>query len=203
MAGSKADVTICTATIPKRADLLLRAIASVKNQTLKPQAHIFKTDVNKIGGAAMLDKIVSEVKTTYIAILDDDDEFLENHIEVLYNKILEEQADLVYPHFKYAVRGDGGHLERFRGQPWDNNNPHQVPITWICRKDTFLECGGFSFDGYDPNSMNIDETGNRIGHDFLFIKRLAAANKKIVHTPEVTWIYHDDRISTLGMPIKW
>lgn len=202
MAGSRADVTICTATIPKRADLLLRAIASVKNQTLKPQTHIIKTDLKKIGGAAMLDEIVSEVKTTYIAILDDDDEFLENHIEVLYNKILEEQADLVYPHFKYAVRGDGGHLERFRGQPWDNNNPHQVPITWICRKDTFLEVGGFSKD-FEPNSMNIDEQGNRIGHDFLFIKRLAAANKKIVHTPEVTWIYHDDRISTLGMPIKW
>lgn len=202
MAGSRADVTICTATIPKRADLLLRAIASVKNQTLKPQTHIIKTDLNKIGGAAMLDEIVSEVKTTYIAILDDDDEFLENHIEVLYNKILEEQADLVYPHFKYAVRGDGGHLERFRGQPWDNNNAHQVPITWICRKDTFLEVGGFSKD-FEPNSMNIDGQGNRIGYDFLFIKRLAAAKKKIVHTPEVTWIYHDDRISTLGMPIKW
>lgn len=202
MVGSKADVTVCTATIPRRKDLLLRAIESVENQTLKPKAHIFKTDINKIGGAAMLDEIISEVETTYIAILDDDDEFLENHIEVLYNKIIEEEADLVYPHFKYAVRGDGGHLERFRGESWDNNNPHQVPITWICRKDSFLEVGGFSKD-FDANSMNLDDQGNRIGYDFLFIKRLAAVNKKIIHTPEITWIYHEDRISTLGMPLRW
>lgn len=202
MVGNKADVTICTATIPHRKDLLLRAIESVENQTLQPQTHIIKTDVNKIGGAAMIDEIVKEAETTYIAILDDDDELLENHIEILYKKILEEKADLVYPHFKYATRGDGGHLERFRGQAWDNKNPHQVPLTWICRKDSFLECGGFSKD-FDPDSMNLDEQGNRIGYDFLFIKRLAAANKKIVHTPEVTWIYHDDRVSTLGMPLKW
>lgn len=202
MAGSKADVTVCTATIPHRKELLERAIKSVENQTLCARAHIIKTDINKIGGAAMLDKIVEESETTYIAILDDDDEFLENHIEILYKKIIEENADLVYPHFKYATRGDGGHLEKFRGVAWDNKQPHQVPITWICRKDVFLEFGGFSKD-YDPNSMNLDSEGNRIGYDFLFIKRLAAANKKIIHTPEVTWIYHDDRNSTLGMPIKW
>ena len=202
MDGNKADVTVCTATIPSRAEMLKRAIASVENQTLKPKAHIVKLDESKIGQAGVLDLIVSEVQTKYVMFLDDDDEFLPNHIEALYKKIDAEQADLVYPHFKYATRGDAGHLEKFLNKPWDNRYPHQVPITWICRKDVFLEMGGFSKD-YDPNSYILDNEGNRIGNDFLFIKRMAKANKKIVHIPIVTWIYHDDRISTQGMPVRW
>jgi hypothetical protein len=197
-----ADITVCTATIPIRKELLERAKQSVINQTLQPKEHIIKTDVNKLGHAKIIDSIVEQSKTKYIAILDDDDEFLPDHIESLYNCIEQNNADLVYPHFKYATSGNGGHLEKFFNVPWDNANPHQVPLTWICRKDIFLECGGFSKD-YDPLSYNVDSEGNRIGHDFLFIQRLAKANKKIVHLPKVTWIYHDDRVSTLGMPNKW
>ena len=35
------------------------------------------------------------------------------------------------------------------------------------------------------------------------IKKLVAANKKIVHHPELTWIYHVGHGSTLGMPVRW
>jgi hypothetical protein len=35
------------------------------------------------------------------------------------------------------------------------------------------------------------------------IKKLAALNANIVHTPEVTWIYHVENGSTLGMPNRW
>jgi len=202
MAGNKADVTVCTATIPSRSELLERAIASVKNQTLQPKDHIIKLDDQKLGQAAVLDSIVKQAQTKYVMMLDDDDEFLPNHIELLYQKIQEEEADLIYPHFRYATRGDGGHLEHFFGVDWNNEEPHQVPITWICRKDTFLEVGGFSKD-YDPNSYDIDKQGNRIGHDYLFILRLVQNKKRIVHLPRITWVYHDDRISTLGMPSRW
>jgi len=199
---NEADVTVCTATIPTRTEMLERAVASVQNQTLKPKNHIVKLDTEKVGGAAVIDAIVEQADTKYIMPLDDDDEFLPEHVELLYNEIVKHDADLVYPHFKYASIGTGGHLEKFFNKPWDNNHPHQVPLTWICRKDAFLECGGFSTD-YDPNSYNVDNEGNRIGYDFLFIKRMAAANKKIIHLPKVTWIYHDDRISTQGMPLRW
>jgi glycosyltransferase involved in cell wall biosynthesis len=202
MVGIEPDVTVCTATIPSRTQMLQRAVASVNSQTLKPKAHIVKLDENKIGGAAVIDLIVEEAKTKYVMILDDDDEFLPNHIELLYAKIEQEQADLVYPHFRYATLPDAGHLQRFFNQPWDNRYPHQVPLTWICKRDAFLEMGGFSKD-FDPNSYNVDNEGNRIGYDFLFIQRMAKANKKIIHLPAVTWIYHDDRVSTQGMPLRW
>jgi glycosyltransferase involved in cell wall biosynthesis len=202
MVGNKADVTVCTATIPSRAEMLERAIDSVKNQTLQPKDHIIKLDDQKQGQAAVLDSIVEEAQTKYVMMLDDDDEFLPIHIQSLYAKIEEEEADLVYPHFRYATRGDAGHLEQFFNEPWDNRYPHQVPLTWICRTDVFLDIGGFSKD-YDPNSYNLDEQGNRIGHDYLFILRLVQNKKRIVHLPRVTWVYHDDRISTLGMPSRW
>jgi hypothetical protein len=197
-----ADITVCTATIPPRAGLLERAIQSVNAQTLSPKKHHIKVDHGKLGHAAVIDAIVQEIDTTYIAILDDDDELLPEHLEVLHAAMQEHGADLVYPHFRYASLGNAGHLERYFGQPWNNKDVHQVPVTWLCRRDVFLECGGFSKD-FDPNSYELDGEGQRAGHDYRFIQRMAAADKKIVHVPRVTWVYHDDRDSTLGMPSRW
>ena len=197
-----ADVTVCTATIPTRVELLERAIRSVTNQTLKVQEHSIKLDLDKLGQPAVLDQIIQEAKTKYVAILDDDDELLPNHIELLYKKIIETDVDLVFPHFKYSNLSDAGHLEMFRGLPWDNNNPHQVPVTWMAKREAILDVGGFSGD-FDVLSYEVDNQGNRIGPDFNLIKKLAKANKHITNIPEITWIYHVGHPSTLGMPIRW
>ena len=197
-----ADVTVCTATIPTRIELLKRAVKSVETQTLKVKEHLIQLDDKKEGHALVLDNLVKNAKTKYVAILDDDDELLPNHIELLYNKIVQTDADLVYPHFKYSNLSDGGHLEKFRGKPWDNNYPHQVPITWIAKREVVLEVDGFS-GGFDIFSMEVDNEGNRIGQDFHLIKKLAAANKYITNIPDVTWIYHVGHPSTQGIPIRW
>lgn len=198
----KADVTICTATIPVRHELLQRCIRSVGNQTLQPEKHLIKLDEKREGHPAMLDAMIQEATTKYVAILDDDDELLPKHIEAIYKCIQETDADLVYPWFKYSNLPDGGHLEMFAYKPWCDNNIHQVPITWIAKRDVLLEVGGFSKD-FDVDSYKTDNQGNRIGHDFVMIQKLVAANKKIVHHPELTWIYHVGHGSTLGMPLKW
>jgi glycosyltransferase involved in cell wall biosynthesis len=197
-----ADVTVCTATIPTRVELLERAIRSVTNQTLKVQEHSIKLDLDKLGQPAVLDQIIQEAKTKYVAILDDDDELLPNHIQLLYKKIIETDADLVFPHFRYSNLSDAGHLEMFRGLPWDNNNPHQVPVTWIAKRQSILDVGGFSGD-FDVLSYEVDNQGNRIGNDFNLVKKLAKANKHITNISEITWIYHVGHPSTLGMPIRW
>ena len=197
-----ADVTIITATIPPRADLLARAVKSVEAQTLQPAAHLIMEDSNKLGGAAIKDKLLKKVKTKYVAVLDDDDELLPQHIEVIYKCITESGADLVYPWFRYQTSGNAGHLERYFGVAWSNEDVHQVPITWIAKTLTIKRAGGFS-EGYEPESMILDSEGNRIGDDFLLIKRLVEHDKIIKHHPEITWIYHDDRESTLGMPSRW
>lgn len=196
------DVTVCTATIPTRVELLKRAVKSVENQTLKVKEHLIQLDDKKEGHALVLDNLVKNAKTKYVAILDDDDELLPNHIELLYNKILETDADLVYPHFRYSNLPDGGHLEKFRNKPWDNKYPHQVPITWIAKREVVLEVDGFS-GGFDIFSMQVDNEGNRIGQDFHLIKKLAAANKYITNIADITWIYHVGHPSTQGIPIRW
>lgn len=200
--GLIADVTVCTATIPTRAHLLKRAFESVENQTLKVKQHLIEVDEKREGQSSVLDRLIKTAKTKYVAMLDDDDELLPNHIELLYQKITQTKADLVYPHFRYSASHDAGHLEKYRGQPWDNNYPHQVAITWIAKRKTLLEVGGFS-QGFDINSYEVDNEGNRVGQDFHIIKKLAAANKHITNIPDVTWIYHVGHPSTQGMPIKW
>jgi glycosyltransferase involved in cell wall biosynthesis len=197
-----ADVTIITATIPTRADLLARAVASVKVQTLQPAAHLIMEDTEKIGGAAVLDKLLKKVRTKYVAVLDDDDELLPRHIEAIYTSITESDADLVYPWFRYQTSGNAGHLERYFGVAWSNDDVHQVPITWIAKTLTIKRAGGFS-EGYITESMDLDSGGNRIGYDFILIQRLVAHDRIIKHHPEITWVYHDDRQSTLGMPSRW
>jgi glycosyltransferase involved in cell wall biosynthesis len=200
--GLIADVTVCTATIPSRSELLQRCVESVKNQTLQPKEHLIKLDDKRQGHCAMLDAMLEEASTKYVAILDDDDELLPNHIETLCKAITEFDADLVYPHFKYSNLPDAGHLEKYRGVPWSNNDIHQVAITWIAKREALLEVGGFSKD-FDINSYNVDAEGNRIGQDFVMIQKLVKANKKIMHVNSVTWIYHVGHPSTQGIPVRW
>jgi hypothetical protein len=93
-------------------------------------------------------------------------------------------------------------LERFRGQPFDNEHPRQMTGVFLARRNLLLDVGGHSTN-FDANSYEVDKSGNRIGEDFVIVQRLAKAGARFAVSPEVTWIYHDDRVSTLGMPLKW
>lgn len=196
------DITVCTATISIRAELLERAKKSVENQTLKPKKHSIKLDSERQGHTKVLDELINEADTKYIAILDDDDELLPNHLELLYKAIQETDADLVYPHFKYSNAPDAGHLEKYKNIPWDNDPNRQVPITWLAKRQSILEVGGFSKD-FDVDSYLTDNEGNRLGQDYFMIRKLVEANKIIHHISDITWIYHVGHGSTLGMPTRW
>jgi hypothetical protein len=195
-------ITVCTPSIPTRGELLARAVRSVQNQTLKPQAHIVSIDHNRIGAPAMLDATIKAADTEWVAILADDDEFMPNHLETLWNLVTSEGADIGFTHFVYSNLGNAGHLERFRGVPFDNANPRQMTGVFLARRDLVLEVGGHS-TGFDPNSYEVDESGNRIGEDFLIVRRLAAAGARFAVSPVVTWIYHVGHGNTLGMPNSW
>ena len=195
-------VTVCTPTIPPRAELLARAVNSVSQQTNKPQAHLIMVDNHREGAPAMLDKIITHAKTEWVAILADDDEFLPNHLETLWQLIQSEKADIGFTHFKYSNRNDAGHLEPFRGLPFDNSNPRQMTGVFMAKRELLLDVGGHSVD-FDPLSYELDQQGNRIGEDFVIVKRLAAAGAKFAVSPDVTWIYHTGHQNTLGMPNRW
>jgi hypothetical protein len=195
-------VTVCTPTIPIRGEQLSRAINSVSQQTLKPTSHLIMVDTHREGAPKMLDKTITQAQTEWVAILADDDEFLPNHLEVLWQMITEQDADIGFTHFKYSDRPDAGHLERFKGQAFDNNNPRQMTGVFMGKRELLLDVGGHS-TGFDPLSYDRDDQGNRIGEDFLIVKRLAAAGARFAVSPEVTWIYHTGHSNTLGMPNAW
>jgi hypothetical protein len=194
------DVTVITATIPPRSGMLARSVGSVANQTLKPKAHLIEVDLHRTGAAATRDRLLRRVDTEWVAVLDDDDELLPDHLETLTSG--SDGADLVYSHFRYSSLGNGGHLEQFLGRSWDNAAPHQITVTWLARTQTLLDVGGFS-EGFDPLSDNRDSQGNRIAEDYWIVLKLAHADARIVHVPKVTWIYHVGHPATQGRPDAW
>ena len=195
-------VTVCTPTIPIRGEVLSRSIRSVAEQTIKPTAHLIMVDTHREGAPIMIDKTITQAQTEWVATLADDDEFLPNHLEVLWNMIQDQDADIAFSHFKYSNLPDAGHLERFRGLPFDNNNPRQMTGVYLAKKELLLDVGGHSKD-FDPLSNDVDESGNRIGEDFVIVKRLASAGARFAVSPEITWIYHTGHGNTLGMPNAW
>jgi hypothetical protein len=175
---------------------------SIASQTVSPKEHIISVDYNKIGQPANLDKCVWSAKSKYVAILDDDDEMLPDHLELIYDYIESTGADLVYPWFKFETSGNAGHLEEFAFKEWKNEEFHTIPITWIAKTDVIKAVGGFS-NGFDPCSFNVDEKGFRIGSDRNITRNIINAGYIIKHLPKVTWIYHDRHQRTLGMPNRW
>jgi hypothetical protein len=86
--------------------------------------------------------------------------------------------------------------------PFDNENPRQMTGVFMAKRQLLLDVGGHSV-GFDPFSYELDSQGNRIGEDFMIVKRLAAIGAKFAVSPEITWIYHTGHSNTLGMPNAW
>lgn len=195
------SVTVIIASIPPRFKDRRRSINTAINQTMKADNILVNVDYSRRGAAATRDMLLKAVDTKYVCVLDDDDWFLPHHIETLYKTAEHTGADLVYPWHRLS-NGARSHLEQWRGAEWDNNNIHQVPVTWIAKTSSLRKVGGFSVD-FDPLSNNLDSTGNRIGEDFLLIHRMVAAGMKIVHVNEETWIWNMNPESTHGRPDRW
>ena len=202
-APGKIPVTVITPTIPTRGEQLARAIRSVMAQTIKPVCHLVLPDIEKRGAAFMLDECLNIAPSEWVAVLADDDEFLPHHLETLWNLLDETGADVAYSHFKYSHLNDAGHLERFRGQAFDYDNPRQMTGVYLGRRELLLDIGGHQSRWFSPESDERDEQGNRKGEDYYLAQRLAQEKIPVAVTGEVTWIYHTGHRNTLGMPNAW
>lgn len=202
-APGKIPVTVITPTIPTRGEQLGRAIRSVMNQTVKPVSHLVLPDIEKRGAAAMLDQCLRYAQSEWVAVLADDDEFLPHHLETLWNLLDETGADVAYSHFRFSNQDDAGHLERFRGQPFNYEKPRQMTGVYMGRRQLLYDIGGHQSSWFLADSYERDEEGHRMGEDYYLAKRLAAEKIPVAVTGEVTWIYHTGHKQTLGMPSAW
>lgn len=196
----RSDITVCIPTIPPRKAMLARAITSVLEQTLPAAALSVAVDTDRRGAASTRNRALEAVQTPYVAFLDDDDAFYEEHLEVLMNCVQETGSDYVFSY--YQVHGPDGlpnstdPLGAF-GRVFDPLAPHQTTITTLVRTE-LAQSVGFE----EPIEGELIH-GQRLGEDFKFTLGCIAAGAHIVNIPQKTWIWNHHGANTSGKPDRW
>jgi len=193
-------VTVCIPTLPSRSKLLQRALQSVEAQTYKPAKVIVQEDKEGKGSAHTRHKALMQVETEWVAFLDDDDEWMPHHLETLWTR--KGDADLVYPYYKVKGGSD----------PWKNlGKPYRRGsiITTILVKTEIAQAVGFlRGEATEPAALQEAKERRRrgvggrksSGDDGHFATACHDLGAKIVHIPEITWIWHHHSGNTGGLP---
>lgn len=187
-------VSVLIPTIPERATLLQRALASVSAQTLRPDEICVAVARPDEPAWSTRDRALRMATSTHIACLDDDDEFLPQHLERCAAHQAETGADMVFPWFTTDHCSDPFPGEF--GTPWDPARPRETTTVIFARRQAVLDVGGYRFADGDRH----DDGRHRAGEDSDLVKRLNAAGHLIVHIPERTWVWHHHGANTSGLP---
>lgn len=206
-------VTVCIPTIPPRTEVLARALRSVLVQTRPADAIVIMVDHAGEGAAVTRNRAWRAARTEYVAFLDDDDEFLPEHLEALLGAAVETNADLIYPWFEHEgwpewtpERQDAlavpyrGQLRSPLGVAFGKEQAEHmrryafIPITTLCRRSALVRSGGF------PRPLSAEWPRDDC-EDWGGWLRLLNTGAKFVHVPRRTWICHHGR-GTAGRPWK-
>jgi glycosyltransferase involved in cell wall biosynthesis len=193
-------ITVVTPHIPTRQFELTRAVASVAAQIHQPDDHFISTDRARAGSAATRNRALYHVSTTWVAFLDDDDEMLPNHLNVLIDSALRSGATVVYTGCRVydsqgiviPLREEWG---RF-GEPFDGEllqRKAYMPVTSLVHT-TLAKQALFGPPAHAPDS-NYDDWG--------FYLRLLRLGAKFLHVPEVTWNWYHHGNNTSGRADRW
>jgi glycosyltransferase involved in cell wall biosynthesis len=180
------DITVVIPTIPPRAGLLQRALASVSDQLTLPDAVSIAIDTEHEGAWATRQRALEAVRTEWVAFLDDDDEFMPFHLLDLKLHAQATNADYAFSWFVVASGQDPFPATHF-SEPWDNENPRQTTMT-VLVKTELAQSVGFQ---------------NVPGEDWNFTLRCLAAGASISHLVKKTWIWHHDSQNTSGRGERW
>lgn len=197
------DITVVTPSIPPRAqsgDLLDRAVASVKNQTLLPSGgHVVTLDVERAGAAKNRQRALDAVHTEWVAFLDDDDTFYPHHLETLAGIALSSGADYVWSWF------DGNNpFPGHRGKPMNIHQPHHTTMTVLVKTD-IAKAAGF----YQDAPLHKDWSGEDWQFELRCIEEIRkkygdeVAPSKFASTSEITWTYAVHGRNTSGLATRW
>lgn len=196
MVATYADVTIVVPHIPIREKLLKRALGSILLQTVLPEDVAVVTDTEHDGAAVTRNRGLFDVKTEFVAFLDDDDYLYGDHIEECVDQLHEQQADVVYPWFDVANGHDP--LGMF-GKPFDPEHlqrANYIPVTVVARTKTLQDVGGFALH---PDSL----VHGTPCEDWQCWLNVHAAGGKIVHVPQRTWVWDHATGNTSGRGDRW
>ena len=189
-------------TIPERAELLTRAVASVTAQTLQPDEIAIAVARPDEPAWSTRQRALDMVTADFVACLDDDDEFLPHHLERCAawqadtgaDWQADTGADVVFPWFE-VVGGTDPFPGEF-GTPWDPEHPRETTTVIFARRTAMVAVGGYRFADGD----RLADGSHRAGEDSDLIKRMNAAGCRISHLPERTWRWHHHYGNTSGIP---
>lgn len=203
------SVTVIIPSIPQRAPLLMRAQASVEAQLHPEVKTIVKIDHGGKGPTAMRNEAILEVDTEWVAFLDDDDEFLPEHLAVCFNTARESGADLVYPWFelwRLGRREDehdplrvfekpafGQHFTSEHAKALDVHN--FIPVTVLVRTAALRAVGGFP-------EINTEEWPHNCCEDWGLWRRLRDNGFSFAHCPHRTWRWYHHGQNSFGNPTR-
>lgn len=202
------DAVVVIPTIRGREDMLARAMASVREAGVLYGFSV-ALDENGEGPAIGRNRAVDLAdlpggESTWIAFLDDDDEFMPGHLSACIQHAEETGADVVYPWFELIREGKNRNDWAFLlidgedafGQPFNEgalrlNN--YIPVTALVRRSLFEQVGGFPVPGSEewPHVQN---------EDWGLWLRLLDAGAKFSHLPQRTWTWHHHGKNTSGRP---
>lgn len=169
--------------------LLQRALVSVMRQTLRPSAIVVVNDVERRGAGFARQEALASCRTRWLAWLDSDDEWDDDHLEKLHRVAVETDSVYVYSWFK-APYDPLGHF----GLPFNPCTPHHTTITALV--DTVLA----QEVGFEETSKD----GNFSNEDWGFITGLSALacerGLRMTHLAERTWTYHQAGQNSSGKP---
>lgn len=200
-----ATVSVVMATIPGREDLMIRALNSVESQHRQPDQVVVEPDFNRTGAACTRNRALNKVTSDYVAILDDDDWLLPNHLKALMHVAEKEpDNDLIYPTPDVRNMPDptavvvGGRWKLPWGLDWtEDHRQHMiqrgnfVPVTCLIKTESLREVGGFP----EP-----DHPDRRISHceDWLCFRRMALKGMKFRHINVKTWVWEPNPLGHTG-----
>jgi glycosyltransferase involved in cell wall biosynthesis len=199
-------VAVVIPTIPGRETALQRALDSVHAQRRKPDQIVVERDSLRTGAAQSRNRAMRRVTADVVAWLDDDDEFLPNHL-IACMRVLERDSsvDLVYPRPR-MIGGPDPTAVSHQGRlvlPWGlrfgpeqeahlRNRGSFIPMTHLVRTETVRKADGF------PEGFTLPD-GRYRGEDEAYLIRMLDAGARFEHLDAKTWRWHaHPRTSTAG-----
>lgn len=174
-----------------------RALRSICFQTLPPDAIHTAVDLEGQGAAATRDRALRAATTDWVAFLDSDDMWLQQHLEHLLRHAQETDADFVYSWFELlgadgTLYGDHDPIfpSTHFSEPFDPENPIETTITVLVRNQLAQEIGFQELNRGEANS----------GEDRYFTLEAIKLGANIQHLVERTWIWHHHGKNTSGRP---
>lgn len=191
------DITVCIPTIPQRRSLLRKALTSVGIQNYPAAAISIAADLKGEGSAKTRNRALWAVQTPWVAFLDDDDQLLANHLEILAKGAEESGADVIYA-LPRVIGPNGQPLIRH----WQWGGPEEfdpdllrkhsyITVSSLVRTEHAKACGGFRYEKAS-NGASYDDHG--------FYLNLLNAGATFHHIHQETFIWNHHLGNTSGKP---